>query len=249
MNEVILELKDLNFSNYDKVVFDNVNVELRRDTLTCVLAESGGGSSSLLKIMAGLILPTSGKVLFKNKEIHSINKKLLFSLRKQFSFVFQNSALISNLSIGENVMLPLNFHFPKMRSKEKKAKTEEALGLAGIADQFNMRPAQISQGKQKMAAIVRALITKPEMVFFDEPFGGLDPTMRRSAEKIIIEYSDLPETTVVLSTYSKYMILNKSDKILYIENGSVTTFERENHEENYDPEVVSKRLIKDIIFS
>ncbi len=242
----IVKLENVSFINDDYKVLDDISLEIKKNSMTCIIGVSGSGKSTLIKLMAGLVLPTSGNIMIHGFEIHKLHEKALLSLRRKVSFVFQNSALISNLSIKENVMLPLNFHFPKLKQKEKNEMAEDFLSKVGMKDSMNQRPAQLSSGEQKLVAVVRGLITKPELIFFDEPLGSLDSTSAKIVTNMIKEYSDKEKTSTVIVTYSKDIISRLSDALVVIDNKKVSTFDRKNRNYNYDSSIKDIELLNDI---
>ena len=204
MKKVVLTLKDISFSNNNNLILENLSLDIEQNTLTTIIGKSGSGKSTLAKIMAGLIIPTKGTLTIWGQDYYQISDKEKVDIRKRISFVFQNAALISNLSIKENLILPLNFHYPEMIKKEQGELVERMLEQVGMLKVINGRPAQLSIGEQKLVAIARALITKPELLFLDEPLGSLDATITRKLMDIIYKKNNIFRQSLIYYLYKLY---------------------------------------------
>lgn len=221
MNENIIELKNVNFTNVNYKVLDDINLKIKKNTFTTIIGKSGSGKSTLLKIMAGILTPDNGIVKIKNKDINNIDEKENIALKKEIGFVFQDVALLSNLSIKENLALPLEFHFKNMTKDEIEDKIVKILNKVTMLESLNERPAQLSLGEQKLVGIARAMITEPDILYLDESLASIDPTIFKKMLKLIGEYSELENTTIIAVTHSKNMILKLSDRIILIDNKTI----------------------------
>jgi len=248
MKKVVLTLKDISFSNNNNLILENLSLDIEQNTLTTIIGKSGSGKSTLVKIMAGLIIPTKGTLTMWGQDYYQISDKEKVDIRKRISFVFQNAALISNLSIKENLILPLNFHYPEMEKKEQGELVERMLEQVGMLKAINGRPAQLSIGEQKLVAIARALITKPELLFLDEPLGSLDATITRKLMDIIYMYSKHDWTTVVIVTYSKEIITGICNRIMFLKDHKIKFNMPKNKvlslPENEMPDIITNMLNK-----
>lgn len=247
MKQLSVRLKNVTFKNNNFLVLNDISLEIEKNTMTSIVGRSGAGKSTLLKIMAGLFLPTSGTVEINGKDYYKLDDEERIELRKKVSFVFQNSALISNLSIKENLLLPLNFHYKNLSTALQDKKVSEVLEQVGMADSIYNRPAQLSAGEQKLVSIARALITDPEMIFFDEPLGSLDATISKKILKIIKEYATLEKTTVIIVTYSRDVIIELGDKIMLLDKKKVTMNTDKNNIFTLSDDQMPE-IIKDIFF-
>jgi len=141
---------------------------------------------------------------------------------KKIGFVFQDAALISNLSIRENLILPLDFHYPKMDKNESDKLINNLLKNVGMADCLNERPAQLSLGEKKLIAFVRAMLLKPELLFLDEPLSSLDVTTAKKMTALCEEYAALENTTIIAVTNLKTFMNKLIDRIIYLENKTIS---------------------------
>ncbi len=153
-----------------------------------ILGASGSGKSLLLKICAGLIIPEEGKVTLGGMDLALAPKEALQDLRAKIGFVFQNSALISNMAIYDNVALPLRYH-KKGSEAEVQVRVEEKMALFGVhQDIYRSIPAQLSLEMHRRAALARAFILDPELLLLDQPTGGLESEKAQRLGRIIRDY-------------------------------------------------------------
>lgn len=217
MTDFIIKLTDVSFSNIDYLVLDNINVSIKINTFTAIIGKSGAGKSTLLKLMSGILTPTKGKVEIYGKDIHNLDNREILSIKKKIGFSFQDSALLSNLTIRENLALPLKFHFKNIKEEYVNKKIFQYLEKINLVDSIDLRPAQLSQGEQKMVSLVRSLIIDPEILFIDEALSNIDPSLRKVIMSLIKEYFSKPWVTVVAVTHNKKMLEELATRILVVE--------------------------------
>ena len=165
-------------------VLKGASLEIPDGEVVALIGPSGEGKSVLLKHVAGLMRPDSGRIVFNGKDLFGLGRAELVSLRSRFGFLFQNGALFDSMTVYDNVAFPLR---EKTRLSEKEIREQvlaelEQVGLTGAEDKF---PAQLSGGMAKRAALARALIRSPEIMLFDEPTTGLDPIIVHSIHALI----------------------------------------------------------------
>jgi phospholipid/cholesterol/gamma-HCH transport system ATP-binding protein len=206
----ILEVQGLRKQFGDHLVLASVNLVVPRGCIVSVLGRSGTGKSVFLKCLAGLLKPDAGKVRFENG--------LVDGFRRRCSYLFQGNALFDSLTALENVALPLEQTTQLSRRETSRAARDalRSLGLEKFADHF---PAQMSGGMQKRLALARALVTRPELVLFDEPTAGLDPAARNSVFEMIIQYRQEFDFTAVVVTHDVPEALAASDRVALLEEG------------------------------
>jgi len=176
---------------------------------------SGSGKSSLLYTMAGLKSPTSGQVLYGDMDLSAMPVSKLASLRRRdFGFIFQQHFLINYMTVLENTLVPLN-----MNNKTVKKKAMDFLDRLGIAQYANKYPYQLSGGQRQRAAIVRALMNDPKVIFGDEPTAALDRESACEVMKLLSEYTD--NTMVVIVTHDESLLKN-ADRMIYVRDGEIT---------------------------
>lgn len=183
-------------------VLKGVDFELQEGEFVAIVGESGSGKSTFLYILAGIDKPTEGSVEMFGKNICSIGDEELASMRRRdFSFVYQFDNLVSNLSVYENVVLPLMLD--KRKESEYKAEVEGILDYLGLSHRKNSFPKQLSGGEQQRAAIARALVTNPKVIFLDEPTGSLDKERGRQVMELLKDINQNRGVALVMVTHSQ----------------------------------------------
>jgi putative ABC transport system ATP-binding protein len=195
---------------------DGVSLSFAAGSFTAVLGVSGSGKSTLLQCAAGLERSSSGAVRLCGEELSRLSQRKQAVLRRQrVGFVFQELNLLPELTVTENIALPLRLD----RRPAKKADIERAAGRVGLSgDQLRRRPAQLSGGQQQRVAIARALITRPDVIFADEPTGALDPHTAAGVLRLLREAAD--GTTVVIVTHDP-QVTRFCDRAVFLYGGRV----------------------------
>ncbi|WP_067821488.1 ABC transporter ATP-binding protein [Actinomadura kijaniata] len=194
-----------------------VSVGLPRGRFTAVMGPSGSGKSTLLHCAAGLDRPTAGRVRLGGTELSGMGEARLTELRRQrIGFVFQAFNLVPSLTVEQNVTLPLRL----ARRRADRAWLGEVLERVGLGARASHRPAQLSGGQQQRVAIARALVTRPEVVFGDEPTGALDTMTAREVLRLLRETVDQLGQTVVMVTHDP-VAASYADTVLYLADGRI----------------------------
>jgi phospholipid/cholesterol/gamma-HCH transport system ATP-binding protein len=207
----ILEVKGLHKHFGEHVVLASVNLVVPRGSIVSVLGRSGAGKSVLLKCLAGLLSPDAGEVRFENGSLEGFRRR---------SYLFQGNALFDSLTALENVALPLE-QTTRLSRREISQAARDALQSLGLDKFANHFPAQMSGGMQKRLALARALVTRPELVLFDEPTAGLDPAARNAVFEMIVHYRREFDFTAVVVTHDVPEALAVSDRIALLEEGRI----------------------------
>ncbi len=202
-----------------------VALEIPRGQFTAVMGPSGSGKSTLMHILAGLDVPTSGTVTIEGQEITAMDDgELTLLRRKHIGFIFQFFNLLPMLTAEENVTLPLSL----AGEKPDKDWVEELISKVGLADRRHHRPSELSGGQQQRVAIARSLITKPTVLFADEPTGNLDSETSGEILNLLRESVDTYGQTTVMVTHDAGAAAT-SDRILFLADGNlVKDLERSN---------------------
>ncbi|TDD80103.1 ABC transporter ATP-binding protein [Actinomadura darangshiensis] len=194
-----------------------VTTTLPRGRFTAVMGPSGSGKSTFLHCAAGLDTPTSGTVRLGDTELSAMNETKLTELRrKRVGFVFQAFNLVSSLTVQQNITLPLRLS----RTRVDKAWLNQVVARVGLADRTGHRPAQLSGGQQQRVAIARALVTRPDVVFGDEPTGALDTMTARDVLTLLRETVDGMGQTVVMVTHDP-VAASYADTVLFLADGRI----------------------------
>ncbi len=195
----LVELRDVWKSFEANHVLRGISLELHRGTTLAVMGGSGAGKTVLLRIVAGLVRPDSGEVSLFGTRIDRMREEAMLALRRRTGFVFQGAALFDSLSVFENVAFPLREH-TTLSLGEITDRVHRFLALVGLSDADGLFPAELSGGMRKRVGIARALIMEPEVVFFDEPTAGLDPTNARVVAELIAELrTGVCDTAIVVT--------------------------------------------------
>jgi len=184
MADPLVELRDVRKSFEQKDVLRGVGFALPKGTTLAVMGGSGAGKTVLIRIAAGLLRPDAGQVSLFGVRIDRMREEAMLALRKRTGFVFQGAALFDSLSVFENVAYPLREH-TRMPLGEITDRVHRFLSLVGMPGTDELLPAELSGGMRKRVGIARALVMEPEVVFFDEPTAGLDPTNARLVAELI----------------------------------------------------------------
>lgn len=205
----ILKVTGLRKQFGERVVLASVDLTVPRGSIVTVLGRSGTGKSVFLKCLAGLLVPDAGEVRFENG---------LRGFRRRCSYLFQGNALFDSLTALENVALPLE-QTTRMNRREISQAARDALQSLGLEKFVAHFPAQMSGGMQKRLALARALVTRPELVLFDEPTAGLDPLARNAVFEMIARYQREFDFTAVVVTHDVPEALAVSDRVAALEEG------------------------------
>jgi len=194
-----------------------VNMTVMPGQFIAVVGRSGSGKTTLLNILAGLDKPTSGQVLFENRDIAGMNEHDLTEIRRhKIGFVFQSFGLLPLLSAFENVELPLRI--AGVRTREREERTREALEIVGLWGRAKHRPYELSGGEQQRVAIARAIVNNPPLILADEPTGELDSTNARAIFGLFKEMV-LKQGISVLSATHDSTLLAMADEVKEIRDG------------------------------
>ena len=200
-------------------VLDNVDVEIYEGDFTVIMGSSGSGKSTLLYSLSGMDAPTSGKVFYKEEEITGLPEKRLAAIRsREFGFIFQQVHLVSNLSLLENILVP-GYMNDKLSSAEVKQRTNVLLEQMNIEHAKDRLPSQVSGGEAQRAAIARAVVNAPGLLFADEPTGALN---RKNTENVLTLLSELNKNgqSVLMVTHDVRAAL-RGNRLLYLEDGKI----------------------------
>jgi phospholipid/cholesterol/gamma-HCH transport system ATP-binding protein len=213
----------------DKTVLDGIDLKVMPRDRLVVLGQSGGGKSTMLRLMLGILKPTSGRVFYRHLQVQRLRRSKLNLLRSRIGMVYQYSALIGSMTVRENLALPVEELGRKSKS-EIEASIEENLAIVGMSGTEDKMPSELSGGMRKRVSLARALMMRPELILFDEPSAGLDPVMSSIIDELIISLGEKTNTTSVIVTHemdSAFRIATRM-AMLYqgkiIENGTADEF-------------------------
>ncbi|MSR61699.1 MAG: ATP-binding cassette domain-containing protein [Planctomycetes bacterium] len=203
-----------------KVVLQDLDLSVRRGETLAIMGPSGIGKSVTLRHAVGLLHPDSGRVLVEGHDMRTIEPVDLIALRKRMGYLFQDGALINWLSVGENVALPLREN-TALPDDEIRAKVEHSLALVQMVNSYHLRPPELSGGMRKRVGLARALVTEPDIVFYDEPNTGLDPEISMSVNHLIRDLAERLKITSIVVTHLVSCVLFAADRVVLIDQGRV----------------------------
>ncbi len=216
----LLKMINVCFEDNDQKIIKDVSHYIEESTVTAFLGKPGSGKSTVLKLLAGLIAPTSGSITFEDKEIHAMTIKENELFRKKAAFMFQDSALWANQDIYHNLELPLQIHYPDMSPKERKSRIKKYAELVEYTKPLTVRPAALSIGEQKKISFARSLICDPDILFLDEPTESIDEKTEDLFISILKDFIAQNKTVVYVS-HDNYLINSFLCDKIYFEDGEI----------------------------
>ncbi|MGD9488873.1 MAG: ABC transporter ATP-binding protein [Calditrichaceae bacterium] len=213
-------IRDIVKSFEEKSVLRGVNLDILDGEKLVIIGQSGCGKSVLLKLILNLLQPDNGYILVDDIAIKKVGQTDLFTLRKQFGFLFQGAALFDSMTVAENIRLPLVEH-TKMSPNEMRVKVAEKLDLVGLPGIENLKPAELSGGMKKRVGLARAIIMEPKYILYDEPTTGLDPIMAANIDKLIIELSEKLNVTSIVVTHDMQSVTKVADRVVMLHDGII----------------------------
>ena len=220
MKEVMISLRQLTMAFGSKVVLDELDLDVYKGETLAVIGPSGSGKSTVIKVLTGLLAPTSGSVQIEGQETSGFDDDAWDELRCHMGVVFQYSALFDFLSVCENVAFGLRRHF-KLPEEEIQRRVAALLEMVGMPGTQSMMPAELSGGMKKRVGLARALAMQPQVVFYDEPTSGLDPVMTMTISRLIRKTQQTLGVTSVLVTHDMESAYFAADRIAMLYKGKI----------------------------
>lgn len=217
----------------ENLILQNVDLEIEKGKTTCIIGKSGSGKSVLIKNIVGLLKPDKGTILVDDKDIPDLERKDLFKIREKMGYVFQGAALFDSFSVFENVILSLY----ERGVRDDKYLEEEALRVLSAVQLLpdkkevgdgefqkewkllrNKMPSDLSGGMRKRVGLARALVGKPEYIFYDEPTTGLDPVTSEQIDNLILAIQKKLNVTSIVITHDLFSVYRIADKVAMLHN-------------------------------
>ena len=220
----LVEFKDVTFSypgsSGDRVILDNVTLSVPRGKVTALMGASGGGKTTVLRLIGGQQKANAGQVLFDGKNVANFNQKDLYAARRRMGMLFQFGALFTDLSVFDNVAFPLREHTDLSADliRDIVLMKLNAVGLRGARD---LMPSEISGGMARRVALARAIVLDPELIMYDEPFAGLDPISLGTAAQLIRQLNDTLGITSIVVSHDLEETFKIADKVIILANGGI----------------------------
>jgi phospholipid/cholesterol/gamma-HCH transport system ATP-binding protein len=204
----------------DRVILSNVDLDLHRGQVIGVMGTSGGGKTTLLRLIGRQLSPMKGQVLFDGVDIATLDRKGLYALRRRMGMLFQFGALFTDFSVFDNVAFPLREHtnLSETMIRDVVLMKLDAVGLRGAR---NLMPSEVSGGMARRVALARAIALDPDLIMYDEPFAGLDPISLGSASRLIRDLGQSLGVTSIVVSHDVEETFAIADRIIFIANGNI----------------------------
>ena len=219
-SEPLVRVRGLHFRRGSRVIFDGVDIDIMRGAVTAIMGPSGTGKTTLLKLIGGQLRPDAGTVEVDGEMVHKLSRERLFRLRKRMGMLFQSGALLTDLSVFDNVAFPMREHtgLPERLIHDLVMIKLEAVGLRGAA---RLMPRELSGGMARRVALARAIALDPMMVMYDEPFAGQDPISMGVLVRLIRLLNDALHLTSIVVSHDVHETLSIADYVYVLADGKV----------------------------
>jgi phospholipid/cholesterol/gamma-HCH transport system ATP-binding protein len=216
----LVELRDVRFGYGERVILDGISLTVPRGKVTALMGASGGGKTTVMRLIGGQYRAQSGSLTFDGQEVASLDAKALYAVRRRMGMLFQFGALFTDLSVFDNVAFPLREHTDLSESmiRDIVLMKLEAVGLRGARD---LMPSEVSGGMARRVALARAMALDPELVMYDEPFAGLDPISLGTAARLIRQLNDTLGLTSIIVSHDLDETFHIADQVIVLANGKI----------------------------
>jgi phospholipid/cholesterol/gamma-HCH transport system ATP-binding protein len=216
----LVECRNLRFGYEQRPILDDVSFTVPRGKVTALMGASGGGKTTVLRLIGGQIRPQQGELLFDGESIPALDREGLYRMRRRMGMLFQFGALFTDLSVFDNVAFPLREHagLPESLVRDIVLMKLNAVGLRGARD---LMPSQVSGGMARRVALARAIALDPELVMYDEPFAGLDPISLGTAAQLIRRLNDTLGITSIVVSHDLEETFHIADQVIVLANGRI----------------------------
>ncbi len=218
--EPLVELKNLSFGYGERVILEGVSLVVPRGKVTALMGASGGGKTTILRLIGGQNRAQSGQLLFDGDDVTPMNQSQMYAARRRMGMLFQFGALFADLSVFDNVAFPLREHtdLPESLVRDIVLMKLNAVGLRGARD---LMPSEVSGGMARRIALARAIALDPDLVMYDEPFSGLDPISLGTAARLIRQLNDTMGLTSIFVSHELEQTFAIADHVIILANGKI----------------------------
>lgn len=220
MQKTIIRVENLTAQFDEKVVLDDVSLSVYENEIMVILGSSGCGKTTLLKNIIRLYEPAAGQIELFGQNINQMEERDFNQILKKIGVLFQNGALLNSLKVSENIAIPLQLH-TNLSDPVVWRVVQQKLHLVELENAFHLFPAQLSGGMRKRAALARAIVMDPLILFGDEPTAGLDPVTAAALDDLILKLKHFLKMTIVIVTHELASIHRIADRVTFLDKGKV----------------------------
>jgi phospholipid/cholesterol/gamma-HCH transport system ATP-binding protein len=219
-NNNIVELRDVHYSVGGRAIFKGLTIAIPRGKITAIMGPSGTGKTTLLRLITGQIHASRGDVLVGGKEVSKLNQQQLYAMRQQMGMLFQNGALLTDISVYENVAFPVREH-TRLSEELIRQLVLTKLQTVGLRGAYRLMPWELSGGMARRVALARAMVRDPELLIYDEPFAGLDPISMGVVLRLIRKMNAALGVTSIVVSHDVEEIAQVADLSYILAGGQV----------------------------
>ena len=218
--DALVELRGLSFGYGERLILDNISLTVPRGKVTALMGASGGGKTTVLRLIGGQARPQKGELLFDGQNLAAFDRQALYQARRRMGMLFQFGALFTDLSVFDNVAFPLREHTDLADAliRDVVLMKLNAVGLRGARD---LMPSEISGGMARRVALARAIALDPDLVMYDEPFAGLDPISLGTAARLIRQLNDTLGITSIVVSHDLEETFRIADQVVVLANAKI----------------------------
>jgi len=219
-SKIAIEVNKLVTHYGPRKILNGIDLEIKHGEIMVIMGGSGSGKSTLLRYILGLHQPTSGAIKLLEQDITKLSADDMQQLRKNMGVAFQGGALFGSMTVGDNIRLPLREH-TELDENTMRIMSRLKLEVVNLANFENLYPAELSGGMIKRAALARAIVMDPKLLFFDEPSAGLDPVAAVELDELILQLRDAMNMTIVVVTHELESAYKIADRITVLDQGDI----------------------------
>jgi phospholipid/cholesterol/gamma-HCH transport system ATP-binding protein len=242
LSETLIEVRDVEFSRGDRPIFRKLDLAIAKGQVTAIMGPSGTGKTTLLQLITRQLHPDKGQVIIGGEDIASYGKKELYAMRQRMGMLFQNGALLTDMSVFENVAFPLREH-TKLDERLIRNVVLMKLHAVGLRGAAYMMPGELSGGMARRVALARAIVMDPAVLIYDEPFVGLDPISMGVIAKLIRQINDALGITSIVVSHDVHEIGEVADYSYVIADGKVAASGRPQELKHESSELVKQFML------
>ncbi len=219
-SSALVECRNLRFGYGDRAILDGVSFTVPRGKVTALMGASGGGKTTVLRLIGGQVRAQAGQMLFDGQDVGGFDATALYAARRRMGMLFQFGALFTDLSVFDNVAFPLREHtsLPEALIRDIVLMKLNAVGLRGARD---LMPSEVSGGMARRVALARAIALDPELIMYDEPFAGLDPISLGTSAQLIRQLNDTLGITSIIVSHDLEETFRIADQVIVLANGRI----------------------------